>query len=341
MNASVYPITEPAALAAMRGKGRMLMTGDAATDSGMAFLVGELEKLDPKIREPLTSVTWNRDIVAKTGGGWVEFTSMTNVGYASVGGNANGIIGGQTTAIPVMQADVGKDLFKVFTFGHVLKVPFVDQAKLQNVGRSLQDLLEKGIQLNYQKSLDQNVYEGYADLGSEGIVNNSLITATSAAATGTGAATTWTAKTPDQILADINDAITAVWQACEYDLSGMPNHILIPPAAYAYLVSQKVSEAGNISVLKYLLENNIAVNQGVDLAIVPCRWCNGAGVGGKDRMVVYVNDEDKVYFDITVPLTRVMTQPSVPDMAYMTAYAAQHGEVKFAYHETAMYVDGI
>lgn len=342
MGASIYPITNPASFSGLgAGKGRMIKTGDAALDSGMAFLVAELEKQDQKIREPLTSVTWDRDIVAKTGGGWVEFTSMHNVSYASVGGNANGIIGGQTTAIPVVQADIGKDMFKVFSFGHILKVPFVDQAKMQNIGRSLQDLLEKGIRLNYQKTLDQNVYKGYAELGSTGIINNANITTASAAATGTGNATTWATKTPDNILADINTALTAVWAACQYDPDGMPNHILVPPQQYALLVSKKVSEAGNISVLKYLEENNIAANQGVDLTIVPCRWCVGAGADSKDRMVVYRNEEDKLYFDITVPLTRVMTQPSVSDMAYLTAYAAQHGEVKFAYYETARYVDGI
>lgn len=47
----------------------------AGIATGMAFLEGELEKRDPKVREPLTSVTWPRDIVAQTGGGWVDFTS--------------------------------------------------------------------------------------------------------------------------------------------------------------------------------------------------------------------------------------------------------------------------
>jgi hypothetical protein len=343
MNASVYPITNPDMMDSVRTMGvkRMLRTGDTAVDSGMAFLVGELEKIDPKIREPLTAVTWSRDIVAKTGGGWVEYTSMMNVDYATPGANDDGIIGGETNAIPVMQADYGKDIYKVFAFGSILKIPFVDQAKLQTIGRSLQDVLDKGVRLNYQKALDKNVYTGYSRYGSTGLVNDPSITAVSAASTGTGSSTLWSNKTPDNILADINKAINDVWAACQYDLSGMPNHILLPPVQYADLVSRKVSDAGNISVLKYLEENNVASNQGVDLVIVPCRQCTGAGTDNKDRMVVYRNEEDKVYFDITVPLTRVMTQPSVNDMAYLTAYAAQHGVVKFAYHETARYVDGI
>jgi hypothetical protein len=123
-------------------------TLDAAIGQGMAFLVGELEKRDPKLYEPLTSVTWTRDIVAKTGGGWVEFTSNYFADYAGAGSAENGIIGGSTNNIPVMQADISKDVWKVVTWANVLKIPFVDQAKLQGIGRSLEDILDKGVKLN-------------------------------------------------------------------------------------------------------------------------------------------------------------------------------------------------
>ena len=42
---------------------------DAASGTGMAFLTSELEKLDPLLREPLTSFTYPRDIFIETGGG--------------------------------------------------------------------------------------------------------------------------------------------------------------------------------------------------------------------------------------------------------------------------------
>ena len=78
---------------------------DAAIASGLAFLNGELEKRDPKLYEPLTSVTWQRDIVADTGAGWGEYTSNYFVDYATSGNGTSGIIGSDTNDIPVMQAD--------------------------------------------------------------------------------------------------------------------------------------------------------------------------------------------------------------------------------------------
>jgi len=317
-----------------------LRAQDAATAGGMAFLVGELEKRDAKLREPLSSVTYPRDIVIRTGGGWVESTSAYNVSYADSAGADGGIINGQSNAIPVMQADIGKDVYKVFSWAHILKVPFLDQAKLQNIGRSLDDILDKGIRLNHDKTMDSNVYLGFPKYGTYGLVNSPQI-ARASAVNGATASPLWSSKTPDEILNDINAIMNSTWAASGYDLTGMANHILIPPAQYARLVQTKVSSAGNMSILEFLLANNIGKNQGIDLFIAPCRWTIGAGSGATDRMVGYANDEDRVHLDQTVPLQRAMTAPDVGQLAYLTAYAGQFSQVKFLYNEPVAYTDGI
>ena len=94
--------------------GTGIRTMDAAgIVTGMAFLEGELEKRDPKIREPLTSVTWQRDIVAKTGGGGVDFTSTMDVDYATSAPNEQSLIGGATDVIATVQANINKRLGRV------------------------------------------------------------------------------------------------------------------------------------------------------------------------------------------------------------------------------------
>lgn len=314
-------------------------TVDAATAGGMAFLQGELEKRDPKVREPLTSVTWMRDIVVKTGGGFIDFTSAFNVNYGTSGANMLGLMGGETTSIPLMQADVARDIWPAYGWANILKVPFMDQQKLQQVGRSLDDMLDKGIRLNWSKVNDLVVYQGFG--GYPGIVNNSSITAVAVANNGAGTSKLWSAKTPDEIMTDVNQVLVNTWAASEYDLSGMANHILIPPAQYAYISSTKVSSAGTVSILTYLLENNIAVKQGIDVQIYPSRWCIGAGAAGTDRMIGYVNDEDKLYFEQTVPIQRAMTAPDVKEAAYLTLYVGQLTVPKFLYLQPCGYFDGI
>lgn len=321
--------------------GSGIRTMDAAgITTGMAFLEGELEKRDPKIREPLTSVTWQRDIVAKTGGGWVDFTSTLDVDYATSGPNQNSLVGGQTDVIPMVQANVNKDIYRVFTWAQAMKIPFVDGQKMQTIGRSLDQILDRGIRLNYNKSIDQLVYQGFTNVGITGIVNNPNILS-SVAADGAAGDSLWTSKTVDEILWDVNKAITEAWAASEYDESAMANQILLPPTNYAYIASTRIGTSGDRSILDYLLENNIAKNQGKNLEIFPCRWCTGAGTAGKNRMVVYVNDDNFLYFDLPVPLTRAMTQPVALQFAYITIYAAQMGQAKFLYTQPARYVDGI
>lgn len=321
--------------------GSGIRTIDAAgITTGMAFLEGELEKRDPKIREPLTSVTWPRDIVAETGGGWVDFTSTMNVDYATSGGNDGSIVGGATDVISLVQANVNKDIYKVLTWAQGMKIPFVDSQKYQTIGRSIDSILDRGIRLNYNKSIDQLVYRGFASVGMTGLVNDPNIVS-SVAPNGAAGSALWTSKTVDEILWDINKLLTEAWAASEYDESAIPNHLLLPPTKYSYIMSTRIGTSGDESILSYVQKNNLAKNQGRDLFIAPSRWCTGAGTGQTDRMVAYVNDKDKMYFDLPVPLTRAMTQPVALQFAYITIYAAQMGQVKFLYTQPARYMDGI
>lgn len=321
--------------------GSGIRTIDAAgITTGMAFLEGELEKRDPKIREPLTSVTWPRDIVAETGGGWVDFTSTMNVDYATSGGNDGSIVGGATDVISLVQANVNKDIYKVLTWAQGMKIPFVDSQKYQTIGRSIDSILDRGIRLNYNKSIDQLVYRGFASAGMTGLVNDPNIVS-SVAPNGAAGSPLWTRKTVDEVLWDINKLLTEAWAASEYDESAIPNHLLLPPTKYSYIMSTRIGTSGDESILSYVQKNNLAKNQGRDLFIAPSRWCTGAGTGSVDRMVAYVNDKDKMYFDLPVPLTRAMTQPVALQFAYITIYAAQMGQVKFLYTQPARYMDGI
>lgn len=320
------------------GSGRVLDAAGIST--GMAFLEGELEKRDPKIREPLTSVTWPRDIVAESGGGWVDFTSTMNVDYATSGGNDNSLVGGATDVISLVQANINKDVYKVFTWAQGMKIPFVDSQKFQTIGRSIDSILDRGVRLNYNKSVDQLVYRGFISVGFTGLVNDVNIVR-STAPNGAAGSPLWQNKTVDEILWDVNKTLTEAWAASEYDESAIPNHLLLPPDKYAYIVSTRIGTSGDENILDYLLRNNLATNRGGNLYIAPCRWCSGAGTGNTDRMVAYVNDRDKVYFDLPVPLTRAMTQPVALQFAYITIYAAQMGQVKWLYYQPARYMDGI
>lgn len=315
----------------------------AAVSSGLAFLESELEKQDPKLREPLTSTTYARDITINAGGGWIEATSNFNVNYAAVGGGTDGSVGGVQNAIRRIQADVTKDLWPVLPYEIAMSVKFIDVQRGTVTGRSIEKMYDDGVRLDFDKYMDANTYVGLPKYGTKGLVNQENVAAVSVA-TGKAGKTDWANKTIDEILEDINRTILDAWANSGYDKRAIPNHILIPPQQYAYLVKTPFSIAGangSISLLEYLKSNNIAKDKGVDLFIGECRWCAGSGVGGTDRMVAYVHDDYFVDMDMPVQLQRVMTQPVVGTASYDSLYAANVGVVKVHYFEPFSYRDGI
>ena len=105
------------------------------------------------------------------------------------------------------------------------------------------------------------------------------------------------------------------------------------------LVTRKVSDDSERSILTYVLENNIAAQQGKDLKIDPCKWCSMAGTGSTDRMVVYMNQPDRICFNLTQPLRRLETETA--DLRIKIPFIAQFSEVRFLYPSTVRYVDAI
>lgn len=319
--------------------GVMDVAPGAAT--GGAFLESELEKRDTMIRKPLTSVTYPRDIEIDVGGGWADFVSAMGVSYGVSGGSgASPVTAGGANAIPIVQASVDKGLFKAHAFQVALRIKYQDMQRANFIGRSLDSLLTDGVRYAYDMHVEQNAYEGIAEYNTTGLLNNAEVTATTVAA---GAATTtaWSTKTPDEILKDVNDALATVWGAAGYDLDAIPNHILIPYEQFSYILTNPVSALATESILDYIQKNNIAAKNGVDLFIGATKWNKGIGVGGADRMVVYVNKRRYLKMDELVPLTRAMYLANATENAYDTSYVANISEPEVMYTQTIMYFDGI
>lgn len=315
---------------------------DRMAADGFAFLEKELEKVDAKLLEPLDSTLWPRDMPVKTGGGFIENIAAIDVSYASTGGETgeNALIFDNANDIPVMQADLGKSVWRVFNWAQSWMLSFLQKEKFKKTARNAEEILNKGIHKYFDHFCDQNVYLGFTKVNSTGLINSPVVTRVTADPhTAGGSDTTWAEKTADEILADINRVLTAVWAANDMADNALPNHILIPVKQFGDLVSRKVGVTGDKSILTFIEENNLTTKQGKKLVISPCKYCYQAGTNSADRMVAYINDSDMVEFEMTAPLQRINTQQI--DMAFKTYYAAQVSEVKFKYPTTVYYMDGI
>jgi len=308
-----------------------------ANDS-YTFLMKELEKVDDRILEPLTGTDWPRDMPVITGGGLLESIVSVDVTYASTGRDEDNLIFDATNDIPVVQADMSQSVARCFNFAEYMSFSTLEREKMYNVGRDPETFLNKGIRLHCDKAIDRSVYRGFSKVRSTGLTNNASVTRMSASA-GAAGGTTWATKTADEILDDINAIIAAIWQSCDCASDALPNHILVPVDQFGLLVTRKVSDDSERSILTYVLENNLTNQQGGSLVISPCKWCAGAGSGDTDRMVCYMNDVDKICFNLTQPLRRMETEYA--EMRIKIPYIAQFSEVRFLYPQTVRYMDGI
>ena len=328
-----------------------LQTYDALTiDSTGAFLVGELERLDQTLHDPLVNVTWSRDIDLREDVSIADETSsFTNSAFAAVGGTSptgKAWIGKDANAIAGMQLDIQKTPQPLFLWGMQISYTIPELESAIRLGRPIDVQKYEGLQLKHQMDIDEMVYKGDSELGRTGLLNSDTkVGVTGAVAAGASGKTLWNTKTPDEILADVNALISAVWKASGYAVC--PGKLGLPPTQFAYISSQKVSTAGNVSILTFLEDNSIALRiNGKKLEIVPMKWSANAGTAGdinigstaQDRMVAYTQEKNRVRYPL-VPLQR--TPLEYRGIFQITTYFGRLGCLEVVYGETIGYADGI
>lgn len=331
-------------------------TGVRTYDSTGAFYVGELERLDQTMHPPLAAVSWGRDMDLRTDVTIAdEISSFTLSTFGAAGGlgtgnsvgNGKSWSGKATTQISGVSVDISKIPHNLHIWAQELAYTIPELESAARAGRPIDSQLYEAMQLKYQMDIDEQVYYGDTGYGDTGLVNLTGVTPTALPA-GASGFTTWVNKTPAEILADVNQAVTTVWNQSAYAV--MPGKVLIPPTQFGYISTTVVSSAGNQSILRYLLENNVTIEaarngKGAPLEILPLKWCIGAGAGGtilvqngKDRMVVYTKAKDRVRF----PMTGLARTPVQYDGLYHKAtYYGRLGVVENPYPETVGFFDGL
>jgi hypothetical protein len=324
-------------------------TYDRATvDSTGAFLVGQLERLDQTLNEPLVEFTWSRDIEIRTDVSPAdEIASWTNSAFAMSGGiNPGGLnwISNEGNAIAGPSLDIGKTPQPMRLWGAEVKYTVPELVKAQKLGMPVDAQKVEGMNLKRNMDLDNIVYFGDSSLSFTGLVNsNSTVGGYQNVSNGAASTPQWTTKTALEILKDVNEILTTTWSNSGWKV--LPDTLLLPPAQLGYIASQPVNLAAQKTILAYIIENNICAQQGQKLNILPLKWLIGAGVGGTpgqlgtvDRMVAY--NKNKKY--VQYPMTELQRTPlEYRSLFQITTYWARFGQVEFRYGTTISYRDAI
>src|SRR5260364_372825 len=151
--------------------------------SAGAFLIGELERLDPKIHELLVDFTWSRDVPVRTDVTPAdELASFTNSTFVSAGGikpAGKNWIGKESKAIAGPALNIVKTAQPLHQWGSETKYTMRELMSAQKLGRSIDEQQFNAMRMKYQMDVDENVYIGDKDLGFYGLLNAPIVENTS------------------------------------------------------------------------------------------------------------------------------------------------------------------
>jgi hypothetical protein len=157
----------------------------------------------------------------------------------------------------------------------------------------------------YEEFVDDVAIRGSTDKGWTGLINDPNVTITEAAPTGTGSSPAWSDKNGDQILQDVNDALTGVHVTTKQ--IELADTVLLPVLLHSKIATMARTGYTDMTVLEWLSKYNVYTAQtGQQLMIRAVRGLEtaGADTDGADvvgRMVVYKRDPRVLKMHIPMP----------------------------------------
>lgn len=181
---------------------------------------------------------------------------------------------------------------------------------------------------------------GSVEKGVTGLINNVNVPTANVPADGTGATTTWSTKTPELILRDINLALTAPINATKE--TSIPNRLMLPTTRLQYLAATPYAvNGGSDTILKFLRENNQYTAQtGQPLEIIGSRELETAGASSSARMIAYEYSRDVVQGHLPGP-HEFLPAFQKSSMTWEVGGLLNIGGVEFRLPKGAAYYDGL
>ena len=204
----------------------------------------------------------------------------------------------------------------------------------QSLLTEIPDIMRKAC----ERHIEGVVFYGDDDVkGFEGWLDYSLVP-TGTVPNGAGGFPEWSTKTPAEIIADVNNAITAVWvNSKEIHL---PDTVYLPGTQLGLIASTAKGDETDTTILEFLKKNNVYTSlTGQELTFKSIRYLEGAGAGDTDRFVVADTDPENTKLPFPIPFDLLEPQEHGYDVELYAEY--KFGSFHLRYPKSMLYQDGI
>jgi hypothetical protein len=186
--------------------------------------------------------------------------------------------------------------------------------------------------------MDKLAYTGDTNKGFTGLINNASVTILQAAATGTGSSKLWSTKTADQMITDVQAALSGVYEGS--NTVEMADTVLLPIDAIQQLSIARIPNTP-APALEYLSKNNLySHTTGAPLTIRGVLGLGTAGAGNVGRMVAYRKDPRVLKLHVPMPHRFLPVWQTGP-MTFDVPGIFRTGSVEIRRPSAVRYVDGI
>ena len=193
-----------------------------------------------------------------------------------------------------------------------------------------------------EEKIDAIALNGQSDMGWDGLLNASAVTAANAAEGAKGGNSAekrlWANKTGPEIAKDVNDALSGIHvDSLQVELA---DTILLPVAMRDLIASRQFNQGTDTSVLKWIMLNNVYTAQtGRPLQIRTVRGLEDAGSGRVSRMIAYAQDPQVLKLHLPMPL--MFFPPQQQYMTYFVMGVFRLGGLEIRRPGGIRYIDGI
>lgn len=191
-----------------------------------------------------------------------------------------------------------------------------------------------------EEKIDQVAFVGDVAKGLTGLVNATTPTATTAPADGAGSATTFTSKTPDQVLRDINGQLTGMFTGT---LGGeIADTVLMPYSVMLDLSTRRIDAVNQTTILEWIERNNIYTRTtGQPLVIRGLfGYLDTAGASNTRRLVAYRRSPDVLKMHMPMPFRFLPAWQTGP-MRFDVPGVFRIGGVDIRRPKAVRYLDGV
>lgn len=311
----------------------------ADAQAAFPFVIAQGRNIETKIyqrRYPTFNYAATVPVVTE-GNEWAIGTTFFTVDTA---GEAK-FLSGSGTDMPFNTAtkDQASHDFAMIGSGWEWNIEEINQASLYNIDLNGTKAMSASDKI--ERLLNSIAMIGSTEKTWTGFTNDATVSRVDVANDGTGTTRTWSTKTADQILRDVNDLLSSVRSnSSEVEWA---DTLRLPPTSFRLISTKRISTGGDgfITVLEYLRKNNIyTAETGAPLDILPLRELAGAGNGPSERMVVYRRDPEVIRFHLPMP-RRVLQPRQKSIMGFETGIIARTGGVEIRLPGAMAYGDGI